>query len=54
MITGGFNVEEKGQFPILFSRTNNFNYVGPLPDIQYFKEISKDDYENLKLEAGEQ
>lgn len=54
MITGGFNVEEKGQFPILFSRTNNLNYVGPLPDIQYFKEISKDDYENLKLEAGEQ
>lgn len=38
-----FGVEEKGQFPIFFSKKDTLEYVGKLPDIKYFKEISSEE-----------
>ena len=40
-----FNVENvKGKFPILF---NDINYIGTLPDIQHWNQISQKDYIDL-------
>lgn len=38
-----FGVEEKGQFPIFFFKKDTLEYVGKLPDIKYFKEISSEE-----------
>lgn len=39
----------KGEFPHLFVNCENFNYVGPKPDISYFgfTDISKEEYANI-------
>jgi hypothetical protein len=34
----------KSIFPHLFVNENNLNYVGPVPDLKYFKNISEEDY----------
>jgi hypothetical protein len=37
----------KGHFPHKFISDDNLKYVGELPDIKYFEDISSEDYNNL-------
>lgn len=39
-----FKVENKGLFPYKFVDINELNYIGSVPDIKYFKEISIESY----------
>src|ERR1700761_6376197 len=40
-----FKVEiAKSIFPHFFVNENNLDYIGPVPDFKYFKNISKEDY----------
>ena len=56
-----FDVEiKKGIFPYKFVNRYNFNYIGKLPDIDYFSSVSDVDYKllykeywNLKIESLE-
>jgi hypothetical protein len=44
-----FRVETvKSIFPFLFVNKNNLDYIGKVPDFKYFKDISKDDYNDYK------
>jgi hypothetical protein len=44
-----FNVEnQKGIFPHNFSNINNLNYIGNVPDISYFYNLSSEEYNNYK------
>jgi len=45
-LSDSFKVEnKKGIFPVLF---NNINYIGEVPDISYFKNITLEEYSNYK------
>jgi len=45
-LSTSFKVEnKKGIFPVLF---NNVNYIGEVPDISYFKNITLEEYSNYK------
>jgi hypothetical protein len=40
-----FNVKNpKTIFPHFFVNENNLNYIGPVPDLKYFIDVSKEDY----------
>jgi len=41
-------VNQKSIFPHLFIDKNNLYYIGKIPDIKYFDNISKNDYNNYK------
>jgi DNA polymerase type B, organellar and viral len=41
-------VDSKSIFPHLFVNENNLNYIGEVPDIKYFMDISKKDYNEYK------
>src|SRR6266852_1020252 len=41
-------VNQKSIFPHLFIDKNNLDYIGKIPDIKYFDNISKNDYNNYK------
>ena len=43
-----FNLESKGILPYSFANKNNLNYVGAVPDISYYNNISLDQYNNYK------
>jgi hypothetical protein len=48
-LTKAFNVEnQKGIFPYKFANINNLNYIGEVPHITYFDNLSLDDYNNYK------
>jgi len=46
-----FNVLHKGHFPFEFMNTLDkpLDYVGKLPDMKYFKDITKEEYKELEL-----
>jgi DNA polymerase type B, organellar and viral len=39
---------QKGIFPYTFVNENNLDYIGPVPDIKYFNNISKNEYNEYK------
>lgn len=44
-----FNLKiKKGKFPYSFVKNNNLNYIGNLPDIHYFEDISINEYNQIK------
>ena len=43
-----FHVEDKGLFPYDFVNVNNLNYIGEVPDIKYFNNISENEYNEYK------
>jgi hypothetical protein len=44
-----FDVDtQKGIFPYSFVNENNLNYIGQVPDINYFKDITVDEYNEYK------
>lgn len=48
-LTTGFGVKNvKSIFPHFFVNENNLDYVGTAPDIKYFTEVSKKDYNEYK------
>src|ERR1700688_550982 len=48
-ICNSFKVETiKSIFPHLFTNENNFNYIGQVPDFNYFDKISKNEYNEYK------
>jgi hypothetical protein len=48
-LSKSFKVDnEKTIFPIFFVKENNLDYEGEVPDIKYFKDISKNDYNKYK------
>lgn len=42
-----FSVEDKGIFPYNFVTENNLNYIGKVPDIKHFNNITSDQYNDL-------
>lgn len=42
-----FNVEDKGIFPYNFVNENNLNYIGKVPEIKHFNNITSDQYKDL-------
>lgn len=40
---------QKGKFPHSFINQNNLNYVGNKPAIEYYKNITNEDYDNIPL-----
>ena len=32
-----YGIEAKGNFPYRFNRPKNYNYIGPMPDIEYYE-----------------
>nr|YP_009710628.1 DNA polymerase type B [Amanita brunnescens]QFZ98577.1 DNA polymerase type B [Amanita brunnescens] len=48
-LCNSFNLDKdlhKGIFPYIFSKPNNLNYIGQVPDIKYFDKLSLDEYNN--------
>ncbi len=46
-----FDALHKGHFPFefMYSLPNQLDYVGKLPAMKYFKDITKEEYKELKL-----
>jgi hypothetical protein len=48
-LSSAFQVEnEKSVFPHFFVNENNLNYVGEIPELKFFKNISEKDYQSYK------
>ena len=41
---------QKGKFPHSFIKSHNLNYVGNKPSIEFYKNITKEEYDNIPLE----
>jgi hypothetical protein len=45
-LANAFKVEDKGIYPYDFINSNELNYIGKVPNFNYFKDISLDSYNN--------